>query len=419
MHRFIQTLIILLATLFSSSILFASGDHDHGESEQEMATGLHGGRMFYDGKFSIEIVIEEGTSPTLMRAWGYHHSEQLAPQEFQLSIDLIRLGGDAESISFRVDGESLLSREVISEPHSFDVKVSADYKAQKSQWQYENYEGRTIIAADAANEAGLNVEKVGAATLYESVALFGRIRANGEQVYSLSSRYAGLVQCVNVSEGDQVKKGDVVAQVEARDTLQSISIRSPADGIVTARNVNMGMLVDADILIEVTNIDTLWLDLDAFPKDLSRLSRGQKVLLHDEAERLPIGRLSYIAPDADVHTRSTRIRAVIENPDGNLHPSALRAGALRPGTLVRADIVVSEKDVPLAVKRSATQDYLGETVVFIRSGDAYEPRVIDVGASDGEWVEVLGGLSPGAFYVTDNSFLVKADILKSGASHQH
>jgi membrane fusion protein, heavy metal efflux system len=419
MNRFVQALIIFMTTFLLPSVLFASGAHDHDESEVDHVLGVHGGRVFSDGEFSVEVLVEEEGVSVSIRAWAYDHAAPLKPEDFQLSIDLVRLGGDMESISFLAEGDSLRSRETIARPHSFDVMVSARYQTQKSQWQFERYEARTIISAREAKAAGLNVEQVGAATLYESVSLFGRIRANGEQVYPLSSRYAGLVQRVYVSEGDQVKKGDVVAQVEARDTLQSISIRSPADGIITARNVNAGMLVDADILIEVTNVDTLWLDLDAFPKDLSRLSRGQKVLLHDAAQRLPIGTLSYIAPGADVHTRSTRIRAVIENPDDIFQPGSLRSGILRPGTLVRADVVVGEEKVPLAVKRSATQKYLGETVVFIRSGDAYEPRVIDVGASDGEWVEVLGGLSSGASYVTENSFLVKADILKSGASHQH
>ena len=409
MNKFLQTFIFLVITFFTSSTLFASDDHGHEGSGHENAIGVHGGEILSDDEFSLEVVLKEDAGSVLIRAWGYYQDELLRPEDIQLSVELARLDGDKQPISFRVDDDSLLSNDVISTPHSFDVTLSAQYKSQISQWQFQNHEGRTIISESAAHAAGLMVEEVGAASLHESVTLYGRIRANGEQVYPLSSRYAGLVQRVNVSEGDKVKKGDVVAIVEARDTLQGISIRSPADGVVTARNVNVGMLVDEDILIEVTNIDTLWLDLDAFPKDLSRLALGQQVLLHDAAERLPIGTLSYIAPGADIHTRSTRIRALIENPDATL----------RPGTLVRADIVVSEKDVPIAVKRTATQDYQGNVVVFIQVGDAYEARTIDVGMSDGEWVEVLGGLAPGTFYVTENSFLVKADILKSGASHQH
>jgi cobalt-zinc-cadmium efflux system membrane fusion protein len=52
-------------------------------------------------------------------------------------------------------------------------------------------------------------------------------------------------------------------------------------------------------------------------------------------------------------------------------------------------------------------------------GDTYEVRMLDIGRRTEEWVEVLGGLRPGEEYVTQNSFLIKADIEKSGASHDH
>ncbi len=49
----------------------------------------------------------------------------------------------------------------------------------------------------------------------------------------------------------------------------------------------------------------------------------------------------------------------------------------------------------------------------------YEVRMLDLGRADEEWVEVLGGLKVGTEYVTENSYLIKADIEKSGASHDH
>jgi cobalt-zinc-cadmium efflux system membrane fusion protein len=58
-------------------------------------------------------------------------------------------------------------------------------------------------------------------------------------------------------------------------------------------------------------------------------------------------------------------------------------------------------------------------VVFIQDGNLYEARPLEFGRRDGEWVEVLAGLSPGQRYVSRNSFLIKADILKSGATHDH
>ena len=58
-------------------------------------------------------------------------------------------------------------------------------------------------------------------------------------------------------------------------------------------------------------------------------------------------------------------------------------------------------------------------VVFARYDNIFEVRMLEMGETDGEYIEVLGGLKPGTDYVTDNSFLLKADVLKDGASHDH
>ena len=79
----------------------------------------------------------------------------------------------------------------------------------------------------------------------------------------------------------------------------------------------------------------------------------------------------------------------------------------------------AEGIVPLAVKRSGLQGFRDFTVVFAQIGDEYEVRMLELGRQDDEWVEVLGGLEPGTRYVTTNSFLVKADIEKAGAVHEH
>ena len=57
--------------------------------------------------------------------------------------------------------------------------------------------------------------------------------------------------------------------------------------------------------------------------------------------------------------------------------------------------------------------------MFIQSGDAYEARPVTVGLSDTRYTEIISGISPGARYVSNNSYLIKADIGKSGAAHNH
>ena len=96
-----------------------------------------------------------------------------------------------------------------------------------------------------------------------------------------------------------------------------------------------------------------------------------------------------------------------------------KEGSLLPGTFVSADIEVAQHPVDLAVKRTGLQAFRDFTVVYAKIGDEYEVRMLDLGRQDNERVEVLGGLEPGTRYVSENSYIIKADIEKSGASHDH
>ena len=89
------------------------------------------------------------------------------------------------------------------------------------------------------------------------------------------------------------------------------------------------------------------------------------------------------------------------------------------GSFVTARIEVATIDVRLAVKRTGLQAFRDFTVVYAKVGEQYEVRMLELGRHDGEWIEVLGGLKPGTEYVSQNSFILKADIEKSGASHDH
>ena len=102
-------------------------------------------------------------------------------------------------------------------------------------------------------------------------------------------------------------------------------------------------------------------------------------------------------------------RVVLDNGDG----------VWTPGQFVEARVTIAETPVALAVPQSALQQFRDFTVVFAQVDDTYEVRMLELGRRDGEWVEVLGGLAPGTRYVTQNSYLIKADIEKSGASHDH
>jgi cobalt-zinc-cadmium efflux system membrane fusion protein len=121
------------------------------------------------------------------------------------------------------------------------------------------------------------------------------------------------------------------------------------------------------------------------------------------------GTIERILPTLDANSRAATARVLLKGMDS----------IWRPGQFVQGVAVIAENDVSLVVREGGLQSFRDFTVVYARVGDTYEVRMLDLGRRDGEFVEVLGGLEPGTIYVTENSFLVKADIEKSGASHDH
>ena len=94
-------------------------------------------------------------------------------------------------------------------------------------------------------------------------------------------------------------------------------------------------------------------------------------------------------------------------------------GRLRPGLFVDGSVVLSARPVDVAVSTSALQTLDGKTVVFVRDGDTFEAREVELGSRDADWVEVLFGLLDGDVYAGRNSFVIKAEIGKAGAAHEH
>lgn len=86
---------------------------------------------------------------------------------------------------------------------------------------------------------------------------------------------------------------------------------------------------------------------------------------------------------------------------------------------MKAEVTLSEETVPVAVRESALQTLADFTVVFSQHGDVYQARPLELGRRSGGLVEVLKGLKAGERYVTENSYLIKADIGKAGAAHEH
>jgi cobalt-zinc-cadmium efflux system membrane fusion protein len=116
-----------------------------------------------------------------------------------------------------------------------------------------------------------------------------------------------------------------------------------------------------------------------------------------------------VGPVVGEATRTAVARVVLPNPKG----------IWRPGLFVAATVELEEMTVPVAVPDEAVQTIAGRSVVFVAEGDAFIPRPVVAGRTDGDWVEIVSGLRAGESCVIRNSFILKSELGKGAAGHDH
>ena len=386
-----------------------------GGGEQAAATdyerGPHNGRLLRDGDFSLEVTIyEEGPEP-LFRLYPYLNDKPLDPRQVQATMALTRLGPKIDRFTFTPENDYLASPGVVVEPHSFDVSVAATRAGQRSNWTYQSYEGRTTITAAAARAGGVTIQRAGPAVLGDSLPLSGRVEIKPEGKAEVHARYPGRIVSLNVQLGQRVTRGQVVARVESSDSLQTYAVTAPISGVVTVKNANPGQITGTGLpMLEIGDPTQLHAEFFLYPRDAERVRVGQRVEVRSLAGDSRVNAtIEAILPAADVLSQT--LVAHVHLPAGS--------GSWRPGLGVDGTVQVSSGEVPLAVQTKAIQPFRDFSVVYAKVGDTYEVRMLDLGRRTPEWTEVLGGLEPGTEYVVDGAFLIRADIDKSGASHDH
>ncbi|GMU52917.1 MAG: hypothetical protein AMXMBFR33_20630 [Candidatus Xenobia bacterium] len=572
MKRFL-TLICLSACLWLTgcssppSTGEPSTDHPAPESPTPGAIpkGPHGGKLFKEGGFETEVTIYESGVPPEFRLYLYRDGKPLPPVGVEATVELERLGQPKETVHFKPEEDYLRGDLEIVEPHSFDARVLVKEGGHDHVWSYSQREGRVQMSQEAAERAGITIEKARSVEVTGTLELPGTLALNAEATGHVVSPLAGTVTRIYVRQGSLVQEGEPLAEVSsseltdlwhtlqeaqhelalaqtvlrreqdltnnleqvakrlarggdfdsihrdllkmrvgmekaelleaysavrnARDTLKrqetlyqsklvsrkeveaaryaletaradytgrfeealrhrietlpelerkvdeeqhradfarrkmdvlgvagsgadSVVLRSPVAGTVIERDVVQGEFVEAsgEPLFQVADLSTIWVSVSIPEKDLAQVRVGQRARVEGAGLASPLQTtLSYIGPLVGAETRSAQGRLLLPN----------RAGKLRPGQFVRVFLEGNlREELGLAVRPSALQTFRDWDVVFIKSGDEYEVRPVEIGRRSEEWVEITG-LWPGATYVTEGSYILKADLEKSGATHDH
>jgi membrane fusion protein, heavy metal efflux system len=242
-------IIIFLCTALVLTPQLLAQDHE----EEEAQTGAHGGRLLEDGDFAIELAIFEQGVPPEYRAWAVSGESELSPDDWQLTVELTRLGGQLDRFSFSSSDDYKLGAGVVEEPHSFEVSVTASYQGSRHTWQFDSHEGRMEMSPAMAESMNIGVHVATAQSIRQTKLMYGKISPDPKLVSHITARYPGLIQSVSPGLGDSVSQGQLIATVEANDSLQTYEIRSPISGIVVDSHANPGEYAGDQHLLTIAN----------------------------------------------------------------------------------------------------------------------------------------------------------------------
>lgn len=460
----------------------AGGEHAEQAPGKAPSKGPKGGKLFRDGDYALEVSIFEDGVPPEFRIHTYRQDKPLPAAQSRVQVTLERLGRAPQVIRFSPQGGYLKGDAEVVEPHSFKVTVEALEGGRQHRFSYVQEEARVTMSDAQLAQAGVKIVEAGPARIGASLELLGEVRYNADRTVQVQPRLAGTVEQVLVSAGQPVRKGQVLAvlssaeladlraqslaasrrlelaratyerekqlwedKITARhDFLQAqtawqeaeiadqglrqklanlntvagggkgltrYELRAPIDGVVTDRRISVGESVaDNSAVFTVSDLGSVWVEAPVAAKDLPALREGQKVQVSASAfDAQAQGQVSHISMLLGEQTRTATVRVVLANPKG----------LWLPGLPVKVQSMSDVAEVPVAVRVDAIQSLRDWQVVFGRYGQQLEARPLKLGRSDGRMVEVISGLQAGERYAADNSFVIKAELGKAGASHDH
>lgn len=267
-------------------------------------------------------------------------------------------------------------------------------------------ENTSRIENGMAKQVGIVTATAGSQELHQTITVFGSIVSAPEQLSHVRARFEGMIKSVKVTLGDRVKTGDVLAEIESNESLKTYTIRSPISGRIVQRHANTGEVTQDQVLFSIANFDTVWAELRIYPAQQASVTEGQSVHVlatNDSVEST----VDHIVPSIEFPYQVARVKL------------ANNTRSLSPGLMIEARVEVGRFPVSLAIAKEAVQMLGGRQGVFVKEKNEYRFTPLVLGQSDDHFYEVISGLNADSEYVTENSYLIKADIEKSEAEHEH
>lgn len=284
-------------------------------------------------------------------------------------------------------------------------------------------DGHIRLTAAMVRNLELQAVEVEMRPLEKSFGAMGVVEPEPGKVESITSRVSGRITKLAVHDGQEVKAGDFLLEVESRvvaETPPRIAFRAPMDGIVLATNVVLGDAVDPDKVL-LTLIDLARVDVVArvFEGQVGAVRQGQTVRLRTVAhpDESFVGRVKSTAAALDPHAATLRVFVHVENP----------ARRLLPGMRAQLAFVTEESEAAVVVPRAAVLGEGPDLFVFREVASApftYVRTPVVVGLRDDRFIEIVEGVLPGDRVVLRGNYQLQyvggaAAVIEDDHGHSH
>lgn len=353
-------------------------------------------------------------------------------------------------------------------PGSCPVCNMSLIKVEKQTNEHAKQEGNFIsIEKQQQQLAGIKTDTVKFQTIVAVSTILGTVAIDEEQVTTISSRVKGRIDKLYIkTSGEYIRKGNPVYAIYSEqlfadekeflalsdkrtsnttenkllddmfsasknklllwglterqiDELGKNKSASPqiifyaqTEGYVTEILVKEGVYVEAGtLLIKLTELNQVWIDAQVYSNEIEKISGSSSFLVFSETypDEVYTGRLVFSNPSVEDGRKVQLLRLRIDNIKNELIPGMM--------------VYVSPKQISkpvLAVPKSAVLLEKMKTVWVLAHDNTFEQRMVETGAENKFWIEIVSGLKQGDIVVTEGAYLISSEfILKSGAGQRH
>ena len=273
-------------------------------------------------------------------------------------------------------------------------------------------DGLVRITDVGLETSGIEIKKARQVDLQLSLNVNGYVVPNEYQTSHLRPRYPGIAKKVYVKLGQTVKEGQKLATIQANGSETNFDVKASFPGTVIEKDLVIGQFVSTNHeMFQVSNLKSVWAELSIPEHYVRRIRKGMQVSISNwSGDTQFAGPVFYLSSTIYNDSQSIMARVGINNSKGDW----------RPGVFVKAKISTRRLTNVLSVEKAAVQILEEKQVVFVEQEEGvFKPQPVELGRRNKNRVEVTEGLKSGDRYVAANSYILKADYLKSEASHDH